>query len=75
MIERGWINCKDELPNRSSHEKYFVTDGEEIAWCYFGCDDDGFEHDNFIGGDCYSSMSEKITHWMPMPKIPQKEKE
>ena len=66
-----WISVKDELPNRSSSERYFVTNGEDIAWAYFGCDDEGYEHENFIGGDLYGSMYGNITHWMPLPDVPK----
>lgn len=59
-----WISVKDKLPKRSSQDSYLVTDGNSIGWCFFGCDDPGEEHDEFIGGDLCGSMYENITHWM-----------
>jgi uncharacterized protein DUF551 len=68
-----WISVKDRLPNRSSQDLYLITDGEDIGWSYFGCDDQGYEHDNFIGGDCSGSLQDEITHWM-LVQLPNKKK-
>ena len=70
MGDNQWIKVEDRLPDPSSDERYYVTNGSDIAWCYFGCDDEGCEHNDFIGGDCYGSMYESITHWMPVPEVP-----
>lgn len=59
-----WINIDEELPKRTSNDLYLVTDGENIGWSFFGCDDPGEEHDEFIGGDLPDSLRENITHWM-----------
>lgn len=59
-----WISVEKKMPNRSSDDIYLITDGLDIGWSFFGCDDEGCEHDNWIGGDCCGSLQEKVTHWM-----------
>lgn len=71
FIRPKWISVKDQLPPRSSQEQYFITDGESIGFSYFGCNDRGFEHDEFIGGECSESLQQNITHWMPLPQLPK----
>jgi len=68
-----WISIKKQKPSRSSTDLYLITDGEDIGWSYFGCDDEGCEHDNFIGGDCESFIQENVTHWMEI-KLPNLKK-
>lgn len=59
-----WINVKKKLPSPKSHDMYWVTDGDTVSWCFFGCDDEGCEHSEWIGGDLSGSLQEKISHWM-----------
>lgn len=59
-----WIDFKKRKPSRDSKDLYLVTDGLSVGWCYFGCDDEGFEHEEFIGGDADELDYEYITHWM-----------
>lgn len=69
-----WINIKDAIPNPKSHDMYWITDGEIVGWCFFGCDDEGSEHWNFMGGDCSGSLYENATHWIKII-LPNKKKE
>lgn len=67
-----WISIKKQKPSRSSEDLYLITDGEDICWSFFGCDDEGVEHDDFIGGESLAFIQEDITHWM-LVELPNSE--
>ncbi len=61
-----WINVKDEMPNDC--KQVLVTDGYDMAIgeLYKG----SFINDEWIELE-YLNCPKGITHWMPLPKLPE----
>ena len=68
MKDNGWIFLGDTMPK--SGRLYFVTDGESVGTCGFNPFYHHWEH-----SDLFGKFGEKITHWRPIPKLPDKEPE
>lgn len=71
-----WIPIKDDLPDFG--ERVIVTDGAFVGeaylngnnkWIRYYC---GFFD---VDGDMERVLQTKITHWLPMPVTPKKEKD
>jgi hypothetical protein len=82
-IRPKWVNVKDKLPLQEpemwpTYDWVLVTDMETITIARFG--DDGWQFLYSNDSECEAPFSdcsktiylEKITHWMPIPKMPEK---
>lgn len=62
---RRWIPCSERLPERPgdyqvcTKNEYYGT--RNVAKRYFN-------------GDCWSGRWTNITHWMPLPELPEEER-
>jgi hypothetical protein len=74
-----WIRVKNRLPDDKS--SFLGTNGELIFAAYWVEDSDfyivgGWESCCYCGGASFVSFTEenfttkKVTHWMPLPKLP-----
>ena len=70
-----WISVKDELPDFG--ERVIVTDGAFVGEAYLNSKGKWIRYNGTaIGdGDVEQLLGIKITHWLPMPVPPKKEKE
>ena len=75
-----WIKTKDKLPKNFT--KVLCTDGEYVYYSEYTSPNSGFNDSKFIlvkgvgivaPFDYYHKKI--ITHWMPLPKIPNNEKQ
>ena len=68
----NWISVKDNLPELFYH--VLATDGNNIGIAaYQGENEEG--NDEWIDcGDSFDNYLPEITHWMPLPELPKKEK-
>lgn len=70
-----WISVKDGIPEKESN--FLGTDGELVFASYWDEEVGGWECCYYCGGSSNISFSEKnlsckkITHWMPLPKLPE----
>lgn len=66
-----WISVEDRLP-KHKEKLAFVFDGDHIIEdCFFLTKTNKFYENVFK--DSYQEI--KVTHWMPLPDYPKKEKE
>ena len=71
-----WISVKDKLPAKDDHNDYLITDGEHYYVGHYRHDADAWDH--VILGWVQWVLADgdvidiNITHWMPLPKLPQK---
>jgi hypothetical protein len=63
----GWISVEDRLPERCV--RVIVSDGRDVCIAYR--EDDG---DEWFPIDYGYVSVENITHWMPLPDVPQEMK-
>ena len=59
----GWISVKDRLPDKKGDYLIYNTDG--IVWPYW-YDGDGWY-------DTLGYLTQRVTHWMPLPEPPEVE--
>jgi hypothetical protein len=65
----NWISIKDQLPEKEQHLIYHAPDIFETGpQMWIGQYDDGvfYSRHGFFGGS-------EVTHWMPLPALPNKE--
>ena len=70
-----WISVKDELPDLG--ERVIVTDGVFVGEAYLNSKRKWIRYNGTaIGdGDVEQLLGIEITHWLPMPVPPKKEKD
>lgn len=70
-----WIPIKDDLPDFG--ERVIVTDGAFVGEAYMNSNGKWIRYcGSYLGdGDVEELLETKITHWLPMPVPPKKEKE
>ena len=69
-----WIKCSDRLPNKDQKVLFYVLDREKMYAGYFTKDHRccSLPSEKFVEnlGDWWFD-EETITHWMPLPKLPE----
>lgn len=72
-----WISVKDKLPEKGDYNDYLITDGEHCYVGYYRHDADAWDSKlGWIQGmyaDTGETYDINITHWMPLPELPNKE--
>jgi Lar family restriction alleviation protein len=68
----GWIPCSVKKPEAYKSVLVVIKDNDRYTWINIGeTDEDG---NWMIGGEFWYSKSDtSITHWMPLPELPETE--
>ena len=70
-----WINVKDKLPAKGDHNDYLITDGEHCYVGHYRHNADAWDNSKLgwiqgVYADTGETYDINITHWMPLPKLP-----
>ena len=68
-----WVSVIDQLP-KNKQEILCITRAGDTHISTFVLREDSVEWDEPYYGQEISSPIEKVTHWMPLPKPPKKDK-
>lgn len=64
ITQSGWVSVEDRLPEES--DDYLVcTEGTDMFICYY------LKSENVWDMSDYPYITEKISHWMPLPELPE----
>ena len=66
-----WISVKDRLPEPEIRVLVAYGSEAEIAWIDKIKSDQKWEVDYHSCGCCASFVSRLVTHWMPLPELPE----
>lgn len=73
-----WISVKDKLPAKDDYNDYLITDGEHCYVGHYRHDADAWDNSKLGWIQCMDVVTDEtyeinITHWMPLPELPNKE--
>ena len=70
FVKPDWISVNDRLPDKYDYPCFLVTDGSLIHMAYF-VENEWLFADS---GQAKDKMFYKVTHWMPLPELPEPKK-
>lgn len=67
-IDNGWIDVKNELPEKTGDYLIFNTDGTVLLYWYDKEYKEWYDKEWYDGS---GYQTESVTHWMPLPESPK----